>query len=37
MNIAYFPIIRHTKVRMDANPYFDTQLWTSALEEVCVG
>lgn len=25
LNIAYFPIIRHTKVRMDANPYFDTQ------------
>lgn len=25
LNIAYFPIVRHTKVRMDANPYLDTQ------------
>lgn len=25
ISLSYIPIIRHTKVRMDANPYFDTQ------------
>ncbi|MBM6725392.1 group II intron reverse transcriptase/maturase [Pseudoflavonifractor phocaeensis] len=25
LSLAYTPITRHTKVRMDANPYFDTQ------------
>lgn len=28
LSLAYTPIIRHTKVRMEANPYFDTQYFT---------
>jgi RNA-directed DNA polymerase len=25
LRVDHIPIVRHTKVRMDANPYFDTQ------------